>query len=79
MPIPLLHIVEKNAFEGPTALSLSTGLGNREHLLKVLAELDHQRSRLAQMQGHLLLKSAQGEQSAAQGVAVGSGDGRYAE
>ena len=68
--------MEKNAFEGPAALSPSTGLGNREHLLKALAELDHQRSRLAQMLGRLLLKSAQGEQSAAQGVAVGSGDGR---
>ena len=60
LPITLLHVLEKNEFEGQADLSGNIGLGSREHLLKELAELDHQRSRLAQEQGRMLLESAQG-------------------
>ncbi len=57
LPVTLLHVLEKNEFEGQADLSGNIGLGSREHLLKELAELDHQRSRLAHEQGRMLLKS----------------------
>ena len=60
LPITLLHVLEKNEFEGQADLSGNIGLGSREHLLKELAELDHQRSRLAHEQGRMLLNSGQG-------------------
>ncbi|MFM1685338.1 universal stress protein [Aeromonas salmonicida] len=59
LPVTLLHVLEKNEFEGQADLSGNIGLGSREHLLKELAELDHQRSRLAHEQGRMLLKSGQ--------------------
>ncbi|MFM4936855.1 universal stress protein [Aeromonas sp. 30P] len=59
LPVTLLHVLEKNEFEGQADLSGNIGLGSREHLLKVLAELDHQRSRLAHEQGRMLLKSGE--------------------
>ncbi|MGY3865257.1 universal stress protein [Aeromonas bivalvium] len=58
LPVTLLHVLERNEFEGESDLSGAIGLGSREHLLKELAERDHQRSRLAQEQGRLLLESA---------------------
>ncbi|QFI54089.1 universal stress protein [Aeromonas simiae] len=60
LPVTLLHVLEKNAFEGESDLSGAIGLGSRELLLEELAELDHRRSRLAQEQGGRLLESAQG-------------------
>ncbi|MGE6168573.1 universal stress protein [Aeromonas media] len=57
LPITLLHVLEKNEFEGQADLSGNIGLGSREHLLKELAELDHQRSRLAHERGRVLLNS----------------------
>lgn len=60
LPVTLLHVLEKNAFEGESDLSGAIGLGCRELLLEELAELDHRRSRLAQEQGGRLLESAQG-------------------
>ncbi|ENC9558730.1 universal stress protein [Aeromonas media] len=57
LPVTLLHVLEKNEFEGQADLSGNIGLGSREHLLKELAELDHQRSRLAHEQGRILLDS----------------------
>lgn len=57
LPVTLLHVLEKNEFEGQADLSGNIGLGSREHLLKELAELDHQRSRLAHEQGRMLLNS----------------------
>ena len=57
LPIPLLHVLEKNEFEWQADLSGNIGLGSREHLLKELAELDHQRSRLAHERGRVLLNS----------------------
>ncbi|RQM71103.1 universal stress protein [Aeromonas jandaei] len=57
LPITLLHVLEKSEFEGHSDLSGNIGLGSREHLLKELAELDHQRSRLAHEQGRMLLNS----------------------
>ncbi|MDX7689938.1 universal stress protein [Aeromonas caviae] len=57
LPVTLLHVLEKNEFEGHSDLSGNIGLGSREHLLKELAELDHQRSRLAHEQGRMLLNS----------------------
>lgn len=56
LPVTLLHVLE-NEFEGQADLSGNIGLGSREHLLKELAELDHQRSRLAHEQGRMLLNS----------------------
>ena len=58
LPVTLLHVLEKNEFEGESDLSGNIGLGSREQLLKELAELDHQRSRLAHEQGRMLLESA---------------------
>ena len=55
LPVTLLHVLEKNEFEGESDLSGNIGLGSREQLLKELAELDHQRSRLAHEQGRMLL------------------------
>ena len=55
LPVTLLHVLEKNQFEGESDLSGNIGLGSREQLLKELAELDHQRSRLAHEQGRMLL------------------------
>ncbi|EQB2602478.1 universal stress protein [Aeromonas bivalvium] len=57
LPVTLLHALEKNEFEGQADLSGNIGLGSREQLLKELAELDHQRSRLAHEQGRILLNS----------------------
>ena len=57
LTVTLLHVLEKNEFEGESDLSGSIGLGSREQLLKELAELDHQRSRLAHEQGRMLLNS----------------------
>ncbi|MGL5089732.1 MAG: universal stress protein [Aeromonas sobria] len=57
LPVTLLHVLEKNEFEGQADLSGNIGLGSREQLLEELAELDHQRSRLAQEQGRMLLES----------------------
>lgn len=57
LPVTLLHVLEKNAFAGQADLSGNIGLGSREQLLKELAELDHQRSRLAHEQGRILLNS----------------------
>jgi nucleotide-binding universal stress UspA family protein len=57
LPVTLLHVLEKNEFEGESDLSGNIGLGSREQLLKELAELDHQRSRLAHEQGRMLLNS----------------------
>lgn len=57
LPITLLHVLEKSEFEGHSNLSGNIGLGSRELLLQELAELDHQRSRLAHEQGHILLNS----------------------
>ncbi|MCE9849468.1 universal stress protein [Aeromonas allosaccharophila] len=59
LPVTLLHVLEKNEFEGHRDLSGNIGLGSREQLLKELAELDHQRSRLAHEQGRILLNSGQ--------------------
>ncbi|MFQ2478551.1 universal stress protein [Aeromonas caviae] len=59
LPVTLLHVLEKNEFEGHSDLSGNIGLGSRELLLQELAELDHQRSRLAHEQGRMLLKSSQ--------------------
>jgi nucleotide-binding universal stress UspA family protein len=58
LPVTLLHVLEKNEFEGESDLSGNIGLGSREQLLKELAELDHQRSRLAHEQGRMLLNSS---------------------
>ncbi|WP_429009678.1 universal stress protein [Aeromonas allosaccharophila] len=55
LPVTLLHVLEKNQFGGESDLSGNIGLGSREQLLKELAELDHQRSRLAHEQGRMLL------------------------
>lgn len=57
LPITLLHVLEKSEFEGHSDLSGNIGLGSRELLLQELAELDHQRSRLAHEQGRMLLES----------------------
>ena len=57
LPITLLHVLEKSEFEGHSDLSGNIGLGSRELLLQELAELDHQRSRLAHEQGRILLDS----------------------
>lgn len=57
LPITLLHVLEKSEFEGHSDLSGNIGLGSRELLLQELAELDHQRSRLAHEQGRILLNS----------------------
>ncbi|WP_265462689.1 universal stress protein [Aeromonas salmonicida] len=57
LPVTLLHVLEKHEFEGQADLSGNIGLGSREQLLKELAELDHQRSRLAHEQGRILLNS----------------------
>lgn len=59
LPITLLHVLEKDEHEGPTDLSGNIGIDSREHLLEELAELDHQRSRLAHKQGRMMLKSGQ--------------------
>lgn len=52
-----INNAEKNEFEGHCDLSGNIGLGSRELLLQELAELDHQRSRLAHEQGRILLNS----------------------
>ena len=57
LPITLLHVLEKNEFEGHSDLSGNIGLGSRELLLQELTKLDHQRSRLAHEQGRMLLKN----------------------
>jgi len=57
LPVTLLHVLEKNEFEGQADLSGNIGLGSREHLLKELAELDHQRSRQGTTHTHDLIGS----------------------
>ena len=57
LPVTLLHVLEKNEIEGQADLSGNIGFGSRELLLQELAELDHQRSRLAHEQGRILLNS----------------------
>lgn len=49
----------KNVFEGPADLSGNIGVDSRELLLQELAELDHERSRIAHKQGRMMLQSSQ--------------------
>lgn len=53
-----LHVLDRADNAAMSDLTGAIGLGAREHLLKELAELDHQRSKLAVEQGQLMLDAA---------------------
>lgn len=57
-PLTLLHVLDHADYPSQRDLSGSIGMDAQEHLLEELAELDHQRSRLALKQGKLMLDSA---------------------
>ncbi|MWV12019.1 universal stress protein [Pseudomonas sp. R-28-1W-6] len=68
-PLTLLHVLDHQQYPQHNDLTGIIGLGNREQLLKELAELDQQRNRLALEQGRLALQAAK-ERVAQQGVAA---------
>ena len=60
-PLELLHVLDRHPETAPLAdYSGSLELGEQERLLGELAQLDERRSALAQAQGRLLLKEAEG-------------------
>lgn len=58
-PLMLLHVLDQLRFPVENDLSGSLGIGEREHLLNELAELDIKRNKLALEQGRLILEAAQ--------------------
>ena len=63
-PVLALHAIERNEL-AHVDLTGAIGLGAREHLLAELAELDHQRAKLAIEQGRVMLSAAEQEIQAA--------------
>lgn len=59
VPLMLLHVLDEGKYPAKTDMTGNIGLGSREHLQEELANLDHQRSKLAMKQGHLLLDEAE--------------------
>jgi nucleotide-binding universal stress UspA family protein len=57
-PLTLLHVLDQERYLASSDLSVSIGLGSREHLLEELAALDAQRAKLALEQGRHLLETA---------------------
>ena len=58
VPVLALHVLERVASDAMGDLTGAIGLGAREELLFELAELDHQRSKLAMAQGKIMLEAA---------------------
>lgn len=70
-PLTLLHVLDHQQYPQHNDFTGIIGLGNREQLLRELAELDLQRNRLALEQGRLVLQAAK-ERVARQGVGAPS-------
>ena len=60
-PALALHVLDKDESLALSDLTGAIGLGAREHLLKELAELDHQRAKLAMEQGKIMLAAAEAQ------------------
>ena len=58
-PVLALHVLDRHETPALADLTGAIGLGAREHLLKELAELDHQRAKLAREEGKIMLDAAQ--------------------
>lgn len=59
-PVKLLHILEHQETPASFDLTGSIGLGAQEHLLDELTQVEHQRSKLLQKKGQLILDAAKG-------------------
>ncbi len=71
LPLELLHVINRHPERASAAdLSGNIGLGAQEALLEQLAELDEQRSKLAQERGRLLLEEVKQRAHAAGQAAV---------
>lgn len=57
-PLTLLHVLDQSRYPIENDLSGSLGVGEREHLLNELSELDARRNKLALEQGRLMLEAA---------------------
>ncbi len=57
-PLTLLHVLDQSRYPMEKDLSGNLGVGEREHLLSELSELDARRNKLALEQGSLMLESA---------------------
>src|SRR5690554_6600888 len=68
-PLTFLHVLDQRHYLVETDLSGNIGLGSREHLLRELAVLDEQRSKLALQQGEIILATAK-ERALTAGVAA---------
>lgn len=77
-PLNFLHVLGRSEYPIPTDLSGNIGLGSRESLLRELATLDEQRSRLALEQGRLMLDAAKAR-AVADGVANPTSQQRHGE
>lgn len=66
-PVLALHVLDRAETPALADLTGAIGLGAREQLLKELADLDHQRVRLAAEEGKIMLEAA-GDQLLADGV-----------
>jgi len=66
-PLMLLHVLDEEKYPARTDMTGSIGLGSREQLQEELANLDHQRSKLALKHGHLMLDEAE-KRAVASGV-----------
>lgn len=60
-PALALHVLDKDESLALSDLTGAIGLGAREHLLKELAELDHQRAKIAMEQGKIMLAAAEAQ------------------
>ena len=57
-PLMLLHVLDQSRYPMENDLSGNLGVGEREHLLTELAELDARRNKMALEQGRLMLETA---------------------
>lgn len=57
-PLRVLHVLDRSEYPTQSDLAGNIGLGSREHIRERLAELDHQRSRLALEEGKVMLEEA---------------------
>lgn len=57
-PLTLLHVLDQSRYPMEKDLSGNLGVGEREHLLAELSELDERRNKLALEQGRLVLETA---------------------
>jgi len=63
----ILHVLDRSEYPTKSDLAGNIGLGSREHIRERLAELDHQRSKLALEEGKVMLEEAR-ERVVADGV-----------